>query len=117
MRTLILAIAVLAWIGLSGGHAFVQPADASVELFHNQQRISESAWLKSGDQIDVGEAHIRWVVRGDQVHVQVSDRQAVQQQLKPPATSPPTAAQCNSFPFDRRSCWRAPIRVCRVSAV
>ncbi|MCP4045180.1 MAG: hypothetical protein GY732_04230, partial [Gammaproteobacteria bacterium] len=36
---------VLAHIALSSGHAYVQPANKTVELFHNHEYIATSAWL------------------------------------------------------------------------
>jgi formylglycine-generating enzyme required for sulfatase activity len=63
------AAAVVAHIGLSDGHAFVQPADDASALFHNHERLRESKWLKSGDQLQLGHAMLDWMVKGDQVYI------------------------------------------------
>ena len=47
---------VLAYIALSEGHAYIQPADGSDGLYHNHERVTESRWLKSGDQVQLGVA-------------------------------------------------------------
>ena len=59
---------VMAYIALADGHAYLQPADPSYPLFHNHQRVTESTWLKSGDQLQIGEAVLVWTVKGDQVY-------------------------------------------------
>ena len=56
--------AVLAHIALAEGHAYIQPADADETLFHNHQRLRDSAWLKSGDQVQAGDTVIDWTVKG-----------------------------------------------------
>ena len=78
----------VAHIGLSEGHAFVQPADAGGTLFHNHEHLTASKWLKSGDLIEIGASLIRWQVRGDQVFISVEERPAPET-LAPPATPPP----------------------------
>ncbi|HHJ16836.1 MAG TPA: PEGA domain-containing protein [Gammaproteobacteria bacterium] len=82
------ADARVAHIALADGHAFIQPDDVSLPLFHNHERITDSTWLKSGDQVQLGESVLHWTVQGDQVSIQV--RQADSEvQLKPPSQPPP----------------------------
>jgi formylglycine-generating enzyme required for sulfatase activity len=82
--------AVLAYIGLADGHAFIQPAAAEVPLFHNHERLTESRWLKSGDQVQAGEALLDWTVKGDQVFITTRTRPAAVD-LSPPPGPPPAA--------------------------
>jgi formylglycine-generating enzyme required for sulfatase activity len=80
--------AVLAHIALSSGHAYVQPANEAVELFHNHEYTTASAWLKSGDRIELGESVLDWVVKGDQVFIRVRGS-ADEPDLQPPSMPPP----------------------------
>jgi formylglycine-generating enzyme required for sulfatase activity len=87
---------VAAYIALSDGHAYLQPATADGWLFHNHRRVRESVWLKSGDQVQAGDAVLHWTVRGDQVHIDVSAYQPplpgqapVTAVLQPPVSQPP----------------------------
>lgn len=82
---------VLAYIALADGHAYLQPAADSQEMFHNHERIDGSIWLKSGDHVQLGESVLHWVVRGDQVFVSVRPRSAdaPAPPLTPPRTPPP----------------------------
>ena len=84
--------AVLAHIALSSGHAYVQPANETVELFHNHEYIATSAWLKSGDRIELGEWVLGWDVKGDQVFVKVRNS-TDKPELKPPSVAPPGALE------------------------
>lgn len=79
---------VIAYIALADGHAFIQPADPSYALFHNHERVTDSTWLKSGDQVQLGEEVLYWNVQGDQVFISLGQRQ-VQPPLVPPDDPPP----------------------------
>ncbi|MEA2081049.1 MAG: SUMF1/EgtB/PvdO family nonheme iron enzyme [Pseudomonadota bacterium] len=79
---------VIAYIALADGHAYLQPADPSYPLFHNHQRVVDSTWLKSGDQVQIGEAVLHWTVKGDQVFISLGQRSA-QPPLAPPNDPPP----------------------------
>ena len=82
----------VAHIALADEHAFIQPDDASLPLFHNHERITDSTWLKSGDQVQLGGSILYWTVRGDQVHIQVR-QPGSDVQLKPPAQPPPVGSE------------------------
>jgi len=90
------AAAVVAYIALAEGHAYIQPADAAVTLFHNHERLTESRWLKSGDRLQLGEALLDWRVQGDQVFISVHGRGEAVQPLPPrgpaPAEAPPAGS-------------------------
>jgi len=79
---------VVAYIGLAEGHAFVQPAQTNVQLFHNYEHVTASKWLKSGDVIEVAGSLIHWNVQGDQVEIDVRQRMA-SPVLEPPSSPPP----------------------------
>ncbi|VAW78152.1 hypothetical protein MNBD_GAMMA13-1967 [hydrothermal vent metagenome] len=63
---------VVAHIALTDGHAFIQPESGAVPLFHNHERLQASAWLKSGDQVQLGQVLLHWQVKGDQVYISMS---------------------------------------------
>jgi formylglycine-generating enzyme required for sulfatase activity len=84
------ADAVLAYIALADGHAYIQPAANAVSLFHNHEQLTESRWLKSGDQIQAGAALLDWTVKGDQVFIAARMRPATVE-LAPPAALQPLA--------------------------
>ncbi|MBT8073431.1 MAG: SUMF1/EgtB/PvdO family nonheme iron enzyme [Xanthomonadales bacterium] len=79
---------VVAHIALADGHAYLQPADADVELFHNHEFIDTSAWLKSGDRVQLGDWLLKWDIKGDQVFIKVGDSRD-ELELQPPAEPPP----------------------------
>ena len=66
--------AVIARIAVADGYAFIQPEHGDIQLFHNHERLRESAWLKSGDQVQHNDVLLSWTVKGDQVHVRVSQQ-------------------------------------------
>jgi formylglycine-generating enzyme required for sulfatase activity len=81
---------VVAHVALADGHAYLQPADAKFELFHNHEFIETSAWLKSGDRVQVGDWLLHWDVKGDQVFIKVENGND-EPELQPPAEPPPDA--------------------------
>jgi len=88
---------LFAFIALSDGHAYIQPAGDNRGLFHNDERLTESVWLKSGDRIQIDGSVIRWQVQGDRVLIEVkadTDRHQNNQQFQPvepqqPSIEPP----------------------------
>ncbi|MDH3888666.1 MAG: PEGA domain-containing protein [Gammaproteobacteria bacterium] len=84
---------VVAHIAIAESHPYIQPAtDAAVELFHNHEYLNGSTWLKSGDEVQAGEALLLWQVQGDQVFVSVR-RRAAAATLVPPDQPPPSQAE------------------------
>ena len=83
------AAALVAYVGLAEGHAFIQPAATDVPLFHNHEHLTASKWLKSGDVVQISESLIHWMVQGDQVDITVHERQA-SADLVPPSAPPPS---------------------------
>jgi len=80
-----------AYIGISRGHLFVQPAAHSVEpLFHNDRLLTESVWLKSNDHLRC-RAHVLGYERsGDRSIFSVSPaaREPASPVLSPPLQAP-----------------------------
>ncbi|MCP5140774.1 MAG: SUMF1/EgtB/PvdO family nonheme iron enzyme [Gammaproteobacteria bacterium] len=78
-----------AWIAFDRGHAFLQVDEGEAGLFHNRRHLSGSAWLKSGDIVQVGGAVLRWQVDGDQVFIDIEIDHAVMPAIRPPSEPPP----------------------------
>ncbi|MCP4009415.1 MAG: hypothetical protein GY726_07865, partial [Proteobacteria bacterium] len=79
-----------AYLAVSDGHVYLQPASAESPVFLNDERLSDSAWLKSGDRVHIENALMSWTVKGDKVLIEVI-RQAGDQSLRPPLHAPPDA--------------------------
>ena len=92
------ADAVLAYIALAEGHAYVQPANTAVELFHNHEHVTASAWLKSGDRVQLGCAELHWNVKGDQVFIKVRQGVEAPELVPPPPTPPVVQAPATTSP-------------------
>ncbi|NIA01440.1 MAG: hypothetical protein GWP13_01525, partial [Planctomycetia bacterium] len=73
----------VAYIAVTDGHAFIQPDDVALPLFHNHERMLDSVWLKSGDQVQLGDSVLHWNVTGDQVVISVGQAHDAPQ-LTPP---------------------------------
>lgn len=80
---------LFALIALSEGHAYIQPAANSDSLYHNDERLTDSAWLKSGDRIQIGESVMSWEVQGDKVLIKVFKMSELHRP-RPPVQAPPT---------------------------
>jgi formylglycine-generating enzyme required for sulfatase activity len=86
----IAADVVVAHIAIAETHPYIQAAaDASVQVFHNHEFLNGSSWLKSGDEVQAGEALLLWRVQGDQVFISVRHR-VTADTLSPPEQPPPT---------------------------
>ena len=84
------ADAVIGYIALAEGHLYIQPAtDAAVQLFHNHEFLTGSTWLKSGDEVQIGDTVLQWRVQGDQVFV-TTRRHVATATLVPPDQPPPS---------------------------
>jgi formylglycine-generating enzyme required for sulfatase activity len=75
------------YIGDSHGHLFFQPAGTS-PVYHNDQHITDSVWIKSGDTTRVGLHLIHYEISGDRVGIKVSST-AEKTTLVPPETPHP----------------------------
>ena len=79
---------IVAHIALSDGHAYVQPANQHIELFHNHEYLAASSWLKSGDRVQFDDHVVCWDIKGDQVFIKVKGFDA-DTGLTPPSAPPP----------------------------
>ena len=80
---------VLAFIGLSQGHAFVQPAGDGAALTVNGDALGDSAWLRDGDRIAAGGAEVRVTVRADVLALTVTASARPAALAAPPSAPPP----------------------------
>ena len=83
---------LLAFIAIADGHVYIQPAGGNDDLFHNDELLTDSVWLKSGDRVQLAKAVLTWDVKGDKVLIDVI-RQTEEHQPRPPQQAPPVSAQ------------------------
>jgi formylglycine-generating enzyme required for sulfatase activity len=83
---------LLAFIAIADGHVYIQPARDGEELFHNNELLTDSAWLKSGDRVQLARMVLSWEVKGDKVLIEVL-RQTEEHQPRPPQQAPPVTAR------------------------
>jgi formylglycine-generating enzyme required for sulfatase activity len=88
---------LFAVIALSDGHAYIQPAKSAPVIFHNDERLFDSAWLKSGDRVQIVDSVISWEIQGDRVLISVQPCQMDDHQLRPPKQAP-IATKGDSLP-------------------
>ena len=75
------------YIDDSNGHLFFQPTDSASQIFHNNQLITSSTWIKSDDTTRLGKSFLHYYISGDLVEIQVSTN--TQQTVITPPVSPP----------------------------
>ncbi len=75
---------LLAIIALDDGHAYIQPAESGLSIFHNDERLLDSAWLKSGDRVQIADSILSWDIQGDRVLIQIQPHKLDIEQLRPP---------------------------------
>ena len=73
----------MAYLGVEEDHLFVQPAGVGGPVIVNGVPVTTSGWLRDGDDLQVGNAHIAVRVEGQRVHLTVSVP------INEPATQPP----------------------------
>jgi formylglycine-generating enzyme required for sulfatase activity len=86
------AEAVEGYIGDSKGYLFLQPAEISATIFHNNQHIETSTWIKSGDTTRVGSSLLYYKISGDLVEIHVAGVED-KEVLIPPGTPHPDTGQ------------------------
>ena len=79
---------VVAYIAATDGYAFIQAADETSQVFHNHEQLSGSRWLKSGDEVQIGDAVMSWTVQGDMVII-ATCTQPLAAAVTPPTVTPP----------------------------
>ena len=79
----------VAYIAAADGHAYIQSVDPSMQVFHNHEHLRGSRWLKSGDEVQVGEGVMRWTVQGDVVVIATRTQSFTDSIVSPPLVPPP----------------------------
>jgi formylglycine-generating enzyme required for sulfatase activity len=88
---------LVAYIAAADGHAYIQAADAGMQVFHNHELLSGSRWLKSGDAVQVGEGVLSWTVQGDVVSI-ATRTQSLAASVVPPVVIPPLLPPKRAIP-------------------
>ncbi len=88
-----------AYVGESHKHLFLQPAEGNAfpALFHNDEPVTSSVWLKSGDITRCGDFLIGWQITSHRLEVRVSRYQV--EGLTPPATPPSNIKEISEDPL------------------
>jgi len=60
-----------AHIGRSRGHFFLQPTPQADGIYHNNEYISTSVWIKSGDRTRIGDEIVEYLISGDLITIRV----------------------------------------------
>ncbi len=84
---------IVAYVAESRNHLFLQPADGTSvrTLYHNDEPMTGSVWLKSGDTTRIGDSLIRWHLSGQRVEVHLS--KASTRVLQPPVEPPDSSKE------------------------
>jgi formylglycine-generating enzyme required for sulfatase activity len=81
------AMGIVAYVAESRNHLFLQPAvDTATLLYHNDEPVDTSVWLKSGDITRIGDVIIRWYLSGQRVEIHIA--KASTMVLRPPVEPP-----------------------------
>jgi hypothetical protein len=67
------AMAVEGYIGDSKGYLFLQPAETSSPIYHNDRHVDASKWIKSGDTTRIGSVLLHYIISGDLVEIHVAE--------------------------------------------
>ena len=62
------------YIAEQEGHLYFQPESSQVNIFHNDEWIETSVWIKSGDSIRIEDQFIIYTVSGDRIEIRVMDK-------------------------------------------
>ena len=82
---------VAAYVGEDRNYLFLQSAENDIAIFHNDQRVTRSVWVKSGDTTRIGTALIDWRLSGQRVEARISN--TVGPRLQPPPELPDQPAE------------------------
>ena len=77
---------VAAYLGEDRNYLFLQPAGNDITIFHNDERVTRSVWVKSADTTRIGTALIHWQLSGQRVEARIST--SAEPRLQPPAELP-----------------------------
>ena len=88
---------LVAYIAATDGYAYIQAADESSQVFHNHEQLSGSCWMKSGDEVQVGEGVMNWTVQGDMVII-TTRTQSLAAAVSPSTDTPPLLPPTRTVP-------------------
>ncbi|MGD9019039.1 MAG: hypothetical protein PVF84_02245, partial [Desulfuromonadales bacterium] len=77
---------IAAYLGEDRNYLFLQPAESDIAIFHNDERVTRSVWVKSADKTRIGTALIHWQLSGQRVEARVTT--SAGPRLQPPAELP-----------------------------
>ncbi len=93
---------LLAIIALDDGHAYIQPAESGLSIFHNDERLLDSTWLKSGDRVQIADSMLTWDIQGDRVLIQIKPHKLDIEQLRPPKQAATTLRPTDTLPVSSK---------------
>jgi formylglycine-generating enzyme required for sulfatase activity len=65
---------VYAYLAQDDGHLFFQPEMLEKKIFHNDEWITHSVWIKSGDIISIDNKLILFKISGDRIEIKLIDK-------------------------------------------
>ena len=77
---------VAAYVGEDRNYLFIQPAENDIAVFHNDERVTRSVWVKSEDTTRIGTTLIYWKLSGQRIEARISS--SAEPRLQPPAELP-----------------------------
>jgi formylglycine-generating enzyme required for sulfatase activity len=100
---------VCAYISQDDGHLFFQINKEQIDkeninIFHNNEKVEKSVWLKSGDIIKISNKLIHYYVMGDIIKINVSDETTasvtddIVNKIQSPIDSPDNNEKNNNLP-------------------
>jgi len=93
---------VEAYIADSRGHLFLQTKDNTGSLYHNDESVRSSVWIKSGDRTRIGDEIILYHISGDMVRIRVLPISQVSMPVSPEADiRAPLISKKGSSPLPR----------------
>ena len=88
---------IVAYVAESRNHLFLQPADTAQTgtLYHNDEPITGSVWLKSGDTTRIGDSLISWQLSGQllEIHISKASARRLQPPIEPPGSPQKESAE------------------------
>lgn len=77
---------VAAWLADSRGYLFLQAVEGGEPVYHNDEYLRGSVWIKSGDTTRIGNTLLIWSIIGDRVEILIQP--AARVSLTPPSLAP-----------------------------
>lgn len=63
----------IAYIAEVEGHLFIQPADSDAVIFHNDELLSTSLWIKSGDITRLKKQTLQYKISSDRIEIAIKE--------------------------------------------